>query len=115
MKKILSIVLMVAMLACMALTLVSCSEKIEKGTYKAADGAVIEVKSGKIIMSKDGMPTTTYKYEINESEDGNKTIVLEVSYKSDNDAYDQHEGDSVLSFSSSDGKVVIGGKEYIKQ
>lgn len=99
----------------MALTLVSCAEKIDKGTYKADDGSVIEVKSGKIVMKADGKPETVYKYEIEEDEAGNKTIVLEASYKSDNDAYDEFEDTLTLSFSSENGKIVVAGKTYNKQ
>ena len=115
MKKFLSAVLALAIICCMALTLVSCAEKIDKGIYKATDGATIEVKSGKIIMKEDGVPETVYKYEIVEDESGNKSIVLEVSYKSDNDAYDDFEDTITHPFSSEDGKIVVGGKTYIKQ
>jgi uncharacterized protein YxeA len=115
MKKILSIILAVAMLACMALTLVSCSEKIEKGTYKAADGATIEVSSSKITMKKDNYPDTVYKYEINEDDAGNLTITLDPDYKTDNEAYESFVESQTLSYSSSEGKIVIGGKEYKKQ
>ena len=115
MKKILSIILAVAVLACMALTLASCSDKIEKGTYKAANGSIIEVSSSKITMEKEGYPKTVYQYEITEDDAGNKIITLEVDYKSDNDAYGDFAEELSYAFSSADGKIVLGGQEYIKQ
>ncbi|MBO7303906.1 MAG: hypothetical protein J6V09_01615 [Clostridia bacterium] len=71
MKKIISAILAVTLVICLALTLTSCSEKLS-GTYEGALFS-LKFKGSKVSVVIDGESVLTGTYEI-EKEDGKKTI-----------------------------------------
>lgn len=117
MKKIISFLLATVLVVGVMFSMVSCSGDIEDGTYKCADGAVIEVDGNKIIMTA-GENAVKFKYEI----DDETSELVFLFHSTENEALetyyeglDESQKEIRLPFEAIDGGFKLDGKEYIKQ
>ncbi len=125
MKKMISRVLVFALLACMMLTVVSCAKKLS-GTYEAgADIGIAGVKTsytfkgskvtvtitGSLVGNSD---STSYEgtYEIKEAEDGSMTIDMTFT---DDEAKEYSVTNKVFKEDKDAGTITIGLITYTKK
>ncbi len=117
MKKIISAVLVCALLVGCVFALASCSKKLS-GTYEAdalVAGASYEFKGSKVTITAEVLgfeKSFEGKYEITENDDGDTVII----FTFENDDAEKYDGEFSFSEGEEDGKkyIKIGGVKYVK-
>ncbi len=120
MKKIISSILVLAIMICACLALASCGGDIESGTYKS-ESRTFEVDGNKIILI-NGEDKVIYKYELKTEEDSEKQIIVLDFHKYDGDneqlrTFYENADDKAfeLSFETTSTGFKMDGVEYKKQ